>query len=109
MKTRAITGFFFIIVMLASVLLGHYVFGAFYLLLSVFCLLEFYSLVKQSGVAPSQVTGLFNGVAIYTIFALVTADAGFMKLILLLVYRIHHFQQRWDLLKNQVSQMKWAW
>ncbi len=46
MKTRAITGFFFVIVMLASVLLGHYTFGIFYLALSVFCLWEFFGLVK---------------------------------------------------------------
>ena len=47
MKTRAITRFFFVIVMVASVLLGQYVFGIFYLLLTLFCLWEFYGLVKQ--------------------------------------------------------------
>jgi len=73
MKTRAITGFFFIIVMLASVLLGHYVFGAFYLVLSMFCLREFYSLVKQSGVSPNQSTGILNGIFIYVMYAFNTA------------------------------------
>jgi len=70
MKTRAITGFFFIIVMLASMLLGHWVFGGFYLILSLLCLREFYSLIKQSGFSPNQQTGLWNGIYIYVIFAL---------------------------------------
>jgi phosphatidate cytidylyltransferase len=74
MKTRAITGFFFVIVMLASVLFGQHVFGAFYLLLSALCLREFYSLIKQSGARPAQVTGIINGVAFYCLFALITAD-----------------------------------
>ena len=87
MKTRAITGFFFIIVMLASVLLGHWVFGGFYLVLSVLCLREFYSLVKQSGVSPNQSTGIWNGIFIYVVFALITADnqPGYHKLVFLVV------------------------
>jgi phosphatidate cytidylyltransferase len=90
MKTRAITGFFFIIVMLASVLLGHYPFGIFYLLLSILCLREFYSLVKQSGVNVNQTTGFINGVAIYVIFALVTATdiPAWHKLLFLLTLTV---------------------
>jgi len=87
MKTRAITGFFFIIVMLASMLLGHWVFGGFYLVLSILCLNEFYSLIKQSGFSPNQQTGILNGVFIYVIFALLTADniPEYHKLLFLLV------------------------
>lgn len=72
MKTRAITGFFFVIVMLASVLLGHYVFGIFYLLLSAFALYEFYGLVKQTGIKPNQSAGIVYGVLVYAVFALIT-------------------------------------
>ena len=72
MKTRAITGFFFIIVMLGSLLLGHYVFGAFYLLLSCFCLYEFYSLVKQNTASPNVPAGLITGILLYAAFALLT-------------------------------------
>ncbi|WP_374948447.1 phosphatidate cytidylyltransferase [Mucilaginibacter sp.] len=72
MKTRAITGFFFIIVMLASVLLGHYVFGGFYLVLSLLCLHEFYGLNIKSGIQPNRVSGFANAVFIYSIFALIT-------------------------------------
>jgi phosphatidate cytidylyltransferase len=86
MRTRAITGFFFILVMLASVLFGHYPFGIFYLVLSVLCLNEFYSLIKQTGLSPNQSTGILNGVFIYVIFALITAaDAPIYHKIALLL------------------------
>ncbi|WP_214073439.1 phosphatidate cytidylyltransferase [Mucilaginibacter sp. dw_454] len=84
MKTRAITGFFFIIVMLASVLLNHYVFGVFYLLLSGLVLWEFYGLIKKAGFKPDVTTGLLNGALIYIVFALATADSDYHKLIFLL-------------------------
>jgi len=71
MKTRAITGFIFVIVMLASLLLGHYVFGAFYLILSILCLREFYTLIKKSGLSPNIETGVLNAIFIYVIIALI--------------------------------------
>lgn len=72
MKTRAITGFFFIIVMLGSVLLGHYTFGIFYLILSILCLHEFYGLNIKSGFEPNRPAGFLNAVLIYGIFAFIT-------------------------------------
>jgi phosphatidate cytidylyltransferase len=86
MRIRAITGFFFIIVMLASVLLDHYVFGAFYLLLSSFALWEFYGLVKKAGIKPDVLTGLLNGAFIYVVFALITSPSenDYHKLLFLL-------------------------
>lgn len=69
MRLRAITGFFFVIVMLGSVLLGQFVFTAFYLLLSVLCLHEFNGLVRQSGPDPNLYTGLLNGIFVFTVFA----------------------------------------
>jgi phosphatidate cytidylyltransferase len=72
MKTRAITGFFFIVVMLGSVLLGSVPFFAFYLLLSLFCLYEFYGLNDKSGIRPNKVTGFINAAFIYIIFAFIT-------------------------------------
>ncbi|MCJ0741726.1 phosphatidate cytidylyltransferase [Pedobacter montanisoli] len=60
MKTRAITAFFFTIVMLGSIFLGAYTFTAFYLLLSMVCLLEFYRMIKTTKIHPN----LFIGVAL---------------------------------------------
>jgi phosphatidate cytidylyltransferase len=90
MKTRAITGFFFVIVMLASVLLGRYPFGLFYLVLCLLCLNEFYGLVKQSGFKPSAQTGLANAAFIYLIFGFITFQdsAPLHKLLVLLTLTI---------------------
>jgi phosphatidate cytidylyltransferase len=86
MKTRAITGFFFIIVMLASLLLGRYVFSVFYLLLSSYCLWEFYGLIKKAGFKPSLTAGLLSGAFIYVIFGLVAcpSENDYHKLLFLL-------------------------
>jgi len=66
MKIRAITGFFFIIVMIGSLLLGHYVFEIFYLALSALCLSEFNSNVKKSGINLDWKTSLICGVLVYS-------------------------------------------
>jgi phosphatidate cytidylyltransferase len=90
MKTRAITGFFFVIVMLGSVLSGHYPFGIFYLLLTLLCLNEFYGLIKQSGLKPNVQTGLLNGAFIYILFAFINYQDSLIwhKLLFLLTLTI---------------------
>lgn len=65
MKTRAITGFFFVSVMLASVLLGVYPFTVFFLIISVFTVTEFYSLVNVDGVKPNRLLGWMLAISIY--------------------------------------------
>ncbi|MXV49798.1 phosphatidate cytidylyltransferase [Pedobacter sp. HMF7647] len=65
MKTRAITGFFFVVVMLASELLGVYAFAFFFLVLSVLNLNEFYSLVKNERISPQRINGLLLGGALF--------------------------------------------
>ena len=75
MRTRAITGLFFVLVMLASVLSGHYAFVFFYLLLTVLCLQEFYKLIKQAGFKPNQPLGYLNTILIYAAFALLSYKA----------------------------------
>lgn len=84
MKTRAITGFFFVIVMLSSVLTGQYVFDVFYFLLGSFCLWEFYDLLKGVSISPNRPVALVNGAFIYVIFVLIAYDDEAHKLILLL-------------------------
>lgn len=76
MKTRAITGFFFLLIMLASMLLGPYIFTIFYFILSLLCLVEFFTLVKTTGIRPHRTIGyiaafvLFASVAVKYFFAL---------------------------------------
>lgn len=62
MKTRAITAFFFTIVMLASLFLGVWTYTGFYLLLSTFALREFYLLIKPAGIRVQQMAGLVTHV-----------------------------------------------
>lgn len=70
MKTRAITGFFFVIVMLASVLIGQYTFTLFFIVLSLLALNEFYSLVKSDAVKPQQFTGTALSLVLFAVIAL---------------------------------------
>jgi len=71
MKTRAITGFFFVIVMIGSMLLGRTVFDLFFLLLPLLSLWEFYGLIKQNTAKPNIVLGLFLALLGYGFFAFV--------------------------------------
>lgn len=65
MKTRAITAFFFTIVMLGSIFLGAWTFTFFYLLLSLFALAEFYKLIKTVGIKPHTAIGLIGAALIF--------------------------------------------
>ena len=118
MKTRAITGVFFVAVMLGSLLCGHYVFGGFYLLLSLLCLQEFYKLIRQAThLRPNMGIGMIGAVAIYAVFALLTYSNSLAtpdaemhipvhKLIILLVpvlvavFILELFQEKADPISN---------
>lgn len=83
MKTRAITGFFFVLAMLGSVLLGVEVFSVFYWLLATACLYEFYSMFEQqansetaSSARPDKRWGLLLG--FLALGLLVGVDLGFL-------------------------------
>ncbi len=69
MKTRAITAFFFTIVMLGSIFLGAYTFTFFYLALSIVALLEFYKLVKIGGIRPHRNIAVFAASVMFLLTA----------------------------------------
>ncbi|WP_443937215.1 phosphatidate cytidylyltransferase [Pedobacter sp. MW01-1-1] len=75
MKTRAITAFFFTIVMLCSIFLGSYAFTCFYLVLSILSLFEFFKLIKNSGIRPHRNIGLIASALIF----LMTAGIHYLK------------------------------
>lgn len=60
MKTRAITGFFFIVVMVGAMLLGASVFLGFFTLLSAWCLFEFYGIVSSEDRKPNVFLGILT-------------------------------------------------
>lgn len=70
MKVRAITGFFFVVVMLGSLLLGEYAFAIFFIVLSLLCLVEFYRLVKNETIRPHRSLGVLLAGTIITPLAL---------------------------------------
>jgi len=91
MKTRAITAFFFTIVMLGSVFLGGYTFTGFYLLLSVFALAEFYKLIKTSGIRPHRNVGLVVSALIFMMTAgyhFLQFDSKFLLLLTPLIFSV---------------------
>ena len=65
MKTRAITGFTFVGVMLASLLLGGYVFTLFVLVLSILAVDEFYHLISNTTIKPQKWGGIALVISIY--------------------------------------------
>lgn len=91
MKTRAITAFFFTIVMLASIFLGAYAFTGFYLILSVVALIEFYGLVKMGGIRPHRNIGILVATVIFLITAshhVFHLDSKYLMLAIPLVFSI---------------------
>jgi phosphatidate cytidylyltransferase len=81
MKTRAITGFIFVIVMIGSLVSGQFVFGAFYLILSCFTLYEFYKLVGQSVAKPDAAAGILNGILVFGGYGLLILSNNMVVLI----------------------------
>ncbi|WP_270088828.1 phosphatidate cytidylyltransferase [Sphingobacterium sp. SYP-B4668] len=64
MKTRAITGVFFIIILVGAHLLGREVFVAFFSLLGLASLAEFYKLIGSEESKPNMPLGILAGVAL---------------------------------------------
>lgn len=69
MKTRAITALFFVIVVLASILFGGYVFAVFTIVLSAYCLGEFYRIVADETGQPNRFLGLVAAVCPFGLYA----------------------------------------
>lgn len=88
MRLRAITALFFVIVMVASMLLGRYVFAVFFTLLSGYCLNEFYRIIGADNRMPNRLLGLLLGISGFGLFAgcvLAGLDSRYLLLILVLL------------------------
>jgi len=91
MKTRAITAFFFTIVMLGSIFGGPYTFTVFYLVLSLAALFEFFSMIKSAGIRPHRNIALFAASLIFLMTAgyhLLQFENKFMLLIVPLIFSV---------------------
>ncbi|WP_353196063.1 phosphatidate cytidylyltransferase [Parapedobacter defluvii] len=69
MRTRAITALFFVIVVLASILLNAYLFACFFIILSACCLYEFYRIVGDAHGKPDSLLGVLLGVLTFGLYA----------------------------------------
>jgi len=95
MKTRAVTGFFFVIVMLASVLAGPYAFTAVYVLLSLLCLYEFYRLVSAEHVQPQKEWGILLALAVFlpiTAYLLTGTGLNYLLLSIPIAFSIYIYE-----------------
>lgn len=93
MKTRAITGFFFVVAMVASVLMGAGVFAVFYSALAAACLFEFYGMFAWSDTRPDRLQGTVLGFAAFALllaidFELLSPDYALIILLLLPVFMV---------------------
>lgn len=83
MRTRGITGVFFVLIMVGSHLLGKYVFLVFFTLLSLAGVLEFYKLLRSEMRKPFIIIGalvtLFSGVLV-SLFSLEAVTATYFLL-----------------------------
>jgi phosphatidate cytidylyltransferase len=85
MKTRAITAFFFTIVMLGSIFLGGYTFTFFYLLLSMLALFEFFKLIQTAGIKPHKTIALIAAAVIFLLTASYPYELFEKRLLLLVI------------------------
>lgn len=70
MLTRAITGFFFIIVLVGATIWSPFSFVSFFCFVWIWCLYEFYGMVKSEMVRPLLIPGLLAAVVLSTLIAL---------------------------------------
>ncbi len=91
MKTRAITAFFFTIVMLASLFLGELVFAGFYGCLSLVSLAEFYRMIKEGGTSVNHFLGLSIagiGFIFLALFQLYDFQSAYLWILVPLVFSL---------------------
>lgn len=82
---RTFTGIVFVIIMVASVVVHPYVFGALFLIVTIIGMLEFYRLVQAGDIKPDLVAGLAGGILLYGIvFLNATGFLGHQWLYILL-------------------------
>src|SRR5690606_28818192 len=89
MKTRAITGAIFVLVMLASVLLGPLVFSGFYFVLALACLYEFYGIFSSKESENQGKEGFFVP---HRRLGMVL---GFLGLLLLMLLQLGYLSKAW--------------
>lgn len=68
---RSISGAVFVGLVIASILVSHIFFSSLFLLITILCLYEFYSNVKNSGIAVQGTLGIIIGAILFTIISVI--------------------------------------
>ncbi len=82
---RTLSGAIYIILMLGSVLLGPFVFGAIQLLFLLICLLEFQKMYSRAGIPIGKMSFVLSGLLSYVIVLLFLWDVWEIRYLLLIV------------------------
>ena len=85
MLTRAITGLFFIIVLIGALLLGEVVFTVFFSLVGIGALYEFYSIIKSEEVKPNVLLGMLAAIVLAVLIGLHCVDVIPFKFVWLFI------------------------
>ena len=72
MKTRAITGFFFVLVLVAATLFNPYVFAAFFSLVAVLAAREFFNICQSEDTKPLTQPGTITALVLSAVFCFIT-------------------------------------
>lgn len=102
MKTRTITGFFFVLAMLASILISGVFYSVFYILLASACLFEFYGMYSGKEVRPDRWWGNFLGLASFGLLVAIDHEILPSAFTLLIVLVLPIIMMR-QLFRNQTS------
>jgi len=100
MRVRAITALFFVAIMVASTMLGQYVFAVFFIVLSAYCLDEFYRVIDDGNARPDRLSGLVLASVAFGLYAgyrLFDFDASYLLLpvpLVVLVFILPLYQKQ---------------
>jgi len=83
--TRTLSGILFVGIIVAAILLGQWYFAVVFLVISVFGLLEFFKLVKISGLFPQKIIGVIISIVIFSTIYLWLSNSIDSKWFLLLI------------------------
>ncbi len=86
---RTVSGIVYLIIIIGSLLLGKYFFGALFLLITVLTVAEFYDLAENAGNKPVRIPGLLAAAVIFIVSFLVASHvAGFRTLSIEVIFPV---------------------
>ncbi|HVA99241.1 MAG TPA: phosphatidate cytidylyltransferase [Bacteroidia bacterium] len=79
---RALTGFFFVAILIGCIAWNYYSFATLFLIITVFGLWEFYSLVEKENIHPQKFVGIIIGALMFGLISMRFANHLFLAILL---------------------------